>query len=170
MKRIFTGELLTTRAVAGPVDSTTGNSEPSSPDRRQFLNWLFGTSFGATCIAIFYPIFRFLVPPEVVEATQSSVLAGAVNDLPPNSGKIFKFGNKPGLLIKTPTGELRAFAATCTHLDCTVQYKSDAKQIVCACHNGIYNLNGQNVSGPPPKPLEAYVVHTKGDEVYVSKT
>jgi len=26
-----------------------------------------------------------------------------------------------------------------------------------------------NVSGPPPRPLEAYDVHVRGDEIYVSR-
>ncbi len=137
--------------------------------RRSFLNYLLGTSAGATLVAIFYPIFKFITPPEVTEATQNSVVAGKVNELAANSGKIFKFGNKPGLLIRTPAGELKAFSATCTHLDCIVQYQPEMKGIWCACHNGRYNLNGQNVGGPPPRPLEEYVVNTRGDEIIVSK-
>ena len=96
--------------------------------RRKFLNYLLGTSAGATLVAIFYPIFKFIIPPETTEATQNSVVAGKVNELVANSGKIFKFGNKPGLIIRTPTGELKAFSATCTHLDCIVQYQPEAQR------------------------------------------
>ena len=137
--------------------------------RRTFLNYLLGTSMGATLVAIFYPIIKFVIPPPVTEATQNSVVAGKASELAANSGKIFKFGNKPGLLVRTPAGELKAFSATCTHLDCIVQYQPEARGIWCACHNGRYNLNGQNVSGPPPRPLEEYVVNVRGDEIFVSK-
>lgn len=137
--------------------------------RRQFLNYLLGTSFGATLVAILYPAFKFLVPPEVVEATQNTVVAAKVNELAANSGKIFKFGNKPGLLIRTASGEMKAFSAVCTHLDCIVQYEPEKKQIVCACHNGLYNLSGQNVGGPPPRPLEEYTVNTRGDDIVVTR-
>ena len=137
--------------------------------RRRFLNLLLGTSFGATLIAIFYPIIKFITPPEVVEATQSSVVAGKVGEVAVNTGRIFKFGNKPGLLIRTPSGELKAFSAVCTHLDCIVEYQPEAKQIWCACHNGQYNLAGQNTGGPPPRPLEEFIVNTRGDEIVVSK-
>ena len=67
-------------------------------------------------------------------------------------------------------GELRAFSAVCTHLDCTVQYKADTSQIWCACHNGFYDMTGKNVAGPPPKPLETYSARILGDKVIVSKT
>jgi Rieske Fe-S protein len=50
-----------------------------------------------------------------------------------------------------------------------VQYRKDMGLIWCACHNGKYDLNGRNVSGPPPRPLEAYKVLVQGDEVIVTK-
>lgn len=144
-------------------------SAPSSPSRRRFLDYLLGTSAFATFAAIVYPVFRFMVPPEVVEAQQNSVVAGRVNDIPINSGKIFKFGSKPGLLVRTATGEIKAFSASCTHLDCIVQYDPNSKAIICACHNGVYDLTGKNVSGPPPRPLDEFTVNLKGDEITVTK-
>jgi Rieske Fe-S protein len=98
----------------------------------------------------------------------SSLKVGSVEDFERDSGTIFKFGRKPGIMIRTADGELHAFLATCTHLDCTVQYRRDLGQIWCACHNGKYDLNGLNVSGPPPRPLEAFRVTLKGKDVYVS--
>lgn len=142
---------------------------PASPKRREFLDYLLGTSIGATLLAIFYPIVKFMIPPQVVESAENSVVAGSVKELATNSGKIFKFGTKPGILVRTASGELKAFSAICTHLDCIVQYRPDTKQIWCACHNGQYNMSGQNVGGPPPRPLEEYVVNTRGDEIVVSK-
>jgi len=112
---------------------------------------------------------QVITPPQVIESAQNSVTAGKVSELALNTGKIFKFGNKPGILIRSATGELKAFSAVCTHLDCIVQYQPDKKQIWCACHNGQYNLSGQNVGGPPPRPLEEFVVNTRGEEIVVSK-
>jgi len=144
-------------------------SKPASSKRREFLDYLLGTSVVATLAAIAYPAFKFLVPPAVTESAQSSVVAVKVDEIEANSGKIYKFGTKPGILIRTPSGELKAFSATCTHLDCIVQYRPDMKMVWCACHNGQYNLSGQNVGGPPPRPLDEFVVNTRGDEIVVSK-
>jgi Rieske Fe-S protein len=139
--------------------------------RRGLLDWFLGTSAGALVAAVVYPLSRYLVPPPVRESTAGTVTL-SINpaSVKPNSGQIFKFGNQPGLLIRTPGGELRAFSAVCTHLGCTVQYRPDLVQIWCACHNGHYDLNGQNVAGPPPRPLKAYTVNVRGDEIVVSKT
>jgi Rieske Fe-S protein len=94
---------------------------------------------------------------------------GKIAEIGKDSGMIVRFGSKPVILIRTADGEFRAFSATCTHLDCTVQYKKDLGVIWCACHNGKYDLTGRNISGPPPRPLEEYRVIVQGDEVSVLK-
>ncbi len=137
--------------------------------RRRFVGVLLGSGFLATAVAFLYPIVRYLVPPKASDLGSDAVVAGRVGELKPNSGKIFRFGNHPGLLIRTSSGEYRAMSATCTHLSCTVQYRDDLRQVWCACHNGKYDLNGRNVSGPPPRPLEAFEVQVRGDEIFVRR-
>jgi Rieske Fe-S protein len=137
---------------------------------RTLTTWLLSTSFGGLVLAVIYPAGRYLIPPETGEsATAAVTLPFGPNDVPSNSGQIFKFGNRAGMLIKTPTGELKAFSATCTHLGCIVQYRDDLSQIWCACHNGHFDLNGRNVQGPPPRPLEEYQVNVREDQIVVTK-
>lgn len=137
--------------------------------RRDFLSWFLGTSLGAMCASVLYPVLRYLVPPEIPEAQTSSSVAGREGELKPNEAKIFPFGGRAAILVRTAEGEYRAFSATCTHLNCTVQYRGDLKQLWCACHDGMYDLAGRNVAGPPPRPLESYRVHVTGGEIVVSK-
>ena len=138
--------------------------------RRRFLDSLLATGFVSTIVAMVYPVWRYLSPPASAEPATQSVVAAQASQVKPNSGVLFKFGSKPGLLVRTPDGELQAFNAVCTHLDCTVQYKSDTSQIWCACHNGTYDLGGNVVSGPPPRPLERLVVNQRGDDVVVTRS
>ena len=137
--------------------------------RRRFINGLLGSGIVATAVSIFYPILKFVIPPETAESAVMSVTAGRSDELQPNTGKIFQFGGDPGLIVRTAEGELRAFSARCPHLNCTVQYEPDEKQIVCACHGGVFDLNGKNVAGPPPKPLVTYSVNVRADEIVVSR-
>jgi Rieske Fe-S protein len=107
----------------------------------------------------------------VAESAAATVtLLVKADEVKPNTGQIFKFGSKPAILVRSGSGELKAFSAVCTHLNCTVQYRSDLGEIWCACHNGHFDLNGKNVSGPPPRPLEPYVVNVRGTQIVVSKT
>lgn len=149
----------------------TGKSSPlKASSRRRFLDYLLGSTLFATLAAVLYPVLKFMSPPQVIESTQNSVVAGKITEFPVNSGKIFKFGNKPGIIVRTANGDLKAFSAVCTHLECIVQYKPDTKQIFCACHNGQYNLEGKNIGGPPPRPLEEYSVNNRGGEIIVTKS
>ena len=142
----------------------------ADPGRRRFVNWFLGTSIGAFLAAVLYPVSRYLVPPEVGESTAGTVtLPLKPDDVKPNTGQIFKFGSRPGIIVRTASGELRAFSAVCTHLNCTVQYRADVSHIWCACHNGHYDLNGKNVEGPPPRPLDSFVVNVRGNQIVVSK-
>lgn len=130
---------------------------------------MLGTWAAGVVGSILYPIVRYLVPPDIPEAAGLSASAGSAATLAPNSARIVPFGATPVIVVRTGVGELRAFAATCTHLDCTVQYRPDLGHIWCACHNGHYDLNGRNIAGPPPQPLASFDVDLKDDEIMISR-
>ena len=142
--------------------------QTDSIDRKNFLNILLGVGITGFLGAVFYPIARFMIPPKLPEASISRVSVGKITELDLNESKFFKFGRVPGLLIRTSDDEFKAYIATCTHLDCTVQFRSDIGIIWCACHNGQYDLNGINVAGPPPRPLTPLDVHITGEDIFIS--
>jgi Rieske Fe-S protein len=142
---------------------------PMLQERRSLLWWLLGGGFLTSIASFVYPVVRFMNPPDVPEASVNEVAAGKIQDFKPNSGKIVKFGSRPALLVRVGESDWRAFSAICTHLNCTVQFRDSTQQIWCACHNGLYDLNGKVVSGPPPAPLEGYGVRVRGDEVVISR-
>ena len=145
--------------------------QPQVPDpgKRNFLKYALGGGTLAFLASVLYPILAYLKPPIQAEVEVKSVSAGKKDELAKESAKIVKFGTKPVILVRTADDELRAFTATCTHLDCTVQFKKDIGMLWCACHNGKYDLTGRNVAGPPPRPLEPYKVIVQGDEILIAR-
>jgi Rieske Fe-S protein len=146
------------------------------PTRREFVDLMLASALGMTAVAAVIPAAAYLVPPADGESQAASVtLPFPAEELASNSGRIFKFGSKPGLVLKTAGGEVRAFSAQCTHLSCIVKYAPEEQRIHCACHNGWYDLTGRNVAGPPPRPLDAYVVKLRkrqgggGHDIVVSR-
>jgi Rieske Fe-S protein len=134
-------------------------SEPVT--RRNWLARVLGASITASFAVLFYPVVRFLWPKEANSSGALEVKAPYKMDelvratkegraLPP-----FDFGGKPCLLILVDD-QPRALSAVCTHLQCTVEFRPANKDIFCNCHNGVYDLNGRNIAGPPPRPLEVY--------------
>jgi cytochrome b6-f complex iron-sulfur subunit len=145
------------------------DSQKVGPERRRLVEILLSGGLFASVVSFLYPVLKYLVPPAVPDLGEDEVVAGKVGDLKPNGSKVFRFGNRPALLLLTAEGEYRCVSAVCTHLGCTVQYRSDLAEIWCACHNGTYGLDGRNISGPPPRPLESFQVNVRGSEIVVSR-
>jgi Rieske Fe-S protein len=128
---------------------------------------MLGGSLGSLAGWLLYPVLRFVDPPRVPEASATQVDAGPSNDpaFADTGYRIVRFGQEPVILIRVEEGDFRAFSATCTHLDCVVEYQRDKERIWCNCHGGVYDLTGRVVSGPPPRPLQPYKVDvvSRGD-------
>jgi len=155
--------------------------------RRGWVLQSLKVGIAATVVAIFYPVAWFLRPRKATVSGALEVTAPfKVDELPGAKANPFDFAGKPCLVVLTPEGakrlaqgeqlrtdDVKAFNAICTHVDCTVRYRADKGDIFCSCHEGIYDLNGRNVSGPPPRPLESYKVVLRGDrgheEIVVSR-
>lgn len=149
-----------------------GGGHCHNQDRRGFLKLLVGG------VAVFWaglttvPFVRYLVSgkEESAGSEVSQVTVGPESDFPPGSSKNFQFGNIPALLVRSDAGEFTAFSAVCTHLGCTVQYSKPDKNIFCACHGGQFNpKTGENIAGPPPKPLTPLVAQVTEGVVIVSR-
>ncbi len=135
--------------------------------RRKFFDFLLGGAALGTFISLFYPVLRYLIPPPSKEEEVQRTKAASVGELTPNTGKIFRFGSIPALLVFTADGTYKAFSAICTHLTCTVGFDSQTQTILCPCHNGRFDLEGRVISGPPPRPLDPLEVEISGEEIFV---
>ena len=151
------------------MEEPGGNPQEPVERGRRWVTILLGTGVVASIASFLSPALRYTIPPPQAESASRSTVAAKTGELKNNTGIIFKFGAEPAILIRTPDGQYRAFSAVCTHLSCTVQYRSDLHEIWCPCHNGMYDLKGRNVSGPPPRPLQAYEVHVQGEDIVVSR-
>ena len=161
------------------------NHDPAA--RRSWLLRTLQATITITVIAILYPVARFLRPRRAVVSGALEVVAPyKPKELLNAASKPFDFAGKPCLLVLLPEGaerlaqgqplradDVRAFNAICTHVACTVTYRRTEGDVFCNCHDGVYDLEGRNVSGPPPRPLEKYNVALRGEpgqeEIVVSR-
>jgi len=142
--------------------------------KRSTLNWLLGATFFAWIAGVFALLIRYLIPPSK-SMSQNTLSLGKKDDIKKekrynadSNSLFFSFKGKPAILIELPGSEYKAFSAECTHLNCIVEYQAKKKSFFCNCHGGKFDLNGKNIAGPPPKPLEEYLVTVKNDEIHVS--
>jgi len=146
--------------------------EESYVARRNFLCGMLGggaaaLGAGATGpLACYVGNLRREPPPDFFEIQKADY------DLPPGGSRMMMYAETriPVLIIRTPPpqSELKVFVATCTHFDCTVDYKKDEKCIFCACHEGYYDLDGRVLSGPPPEPLRKFHTKFRGDTLIIA--
>ncbi len=59
------------------------------------------------------------------------------------------------IVVHTSNGYI-ALSDVCTHAGCSVSYSSSSNTFNCPCHGGVYDINGNVVSGPPPSSLPKY--------------
>jgi nitrite reductase/ring-hydroxylating ferredoxin subunit len=73
------------------------------------------------------------------------------------------------VLIRTAPDRLLAYSQKCTHLSCAVIPDVQKGVIRCPCHEGLFDLGtGQNIAGPPPRPLPRITLSVRGDDVYAT--
>lgn len=131
--------------------------------RRLFLKLAGGAAAVVGALAIAGPVISFFFPRQLEEVPSEPMSAGALADLPVGEAVTVRYGRYPALVIHTPDG-LRAYSAVCTHFACLVKWDAETGEIMCPCHEGFFNVDdGSVISGPPPRPLDAFPVTVQAD-------
>lgn len=137
-------------------------------NRRSFFQKIFmgvgiALSYGTGAV---YGL-QFLLPKKRKDRFRK-ILVTSINDIPKDSGKTFKdLQGREMLLVNTNEG-LKAISTTCTHLGCKAYWEPENTRFFCPCHDGVFDVNGNVVSGPPPRPLDKYEVEVdENDNVFV---
>jgi cytochrome b6-f complex iron-sulfur subunit len=154
-------------------DDADSSDDSESTTRSQFIRAAFTGVTVCWAGITLLPVVAYLTPPpgENDDKTKvTSIEVCKLAELPKGTGRNFRFGSSPALIIHTEDGQLHAFKAICTHLGCTVQFRDDKQIIFCACHGGEYDAHsGKNISGPPPKPLTALKAEVSDGKIIVSR-
>src|SRR5262245_9027925 len=98
-----------------------------------------------------------------------ALLIPAATQLLPGTALLFRYPTvqDPCILIKTGSGELKAYSQVCTHLSCAVRYDAEGNTIACPCHRGFFAVvDGRPTGGPPTRGLPRVVLQTRADGVY----
>jgi Rieske Fe-S protein len=118
-----------------------------------------------------YPVLRYVGPRPPVDPFGKEGRAPVKGLTPadvamPGMGGNATYGPRGCLVFRTADGSLKALDAKCTHAGCNVNFAGD--KITCHCHGGVYDLDGKNVSGPPPRPLTPLKAFEENGVLYVA--
>jgi Rieske Fe-S protein len=155
-------------------------SEKKPLTRRDFMG-IATFSIGGLISAIMgIPAVAYVLGPALQrEAAQNWIRLGSASKVEIGTPTLFrvKVERKAGWIVSQE--EIAAFVLTengrdfiamsniCTHLGCRVRWIADHQQFLSPCHNGIFDKNGNVVSGPPPRPLDRYQVKVENDQLFI---
>lgn len=95
--------------------------------------------------------------PKVVEGEFGGVFdLGDVDDFP--LGSVTPVTNGRFYLVRGQDGGFLALYHKCTHLGCAVPWEPELGQFVCPCHASAFEMNGDVINPPAPRPLDRFLV------------
>lgn len=147
---------------------TESEADTGAAGRRNFLRYLIralGLLWGGGFLASTLAYLR--LPRELQALTAQAVDVGLQDELRPGEGRMVTGDHRPFWIIRSPSGELVALPAVCTHRHCILAWQPETASLMCPCHGGSFDLNGNVLAGPPPRPLQSMTVNVKGGRVYV---
>jgi menaquinol-cytochrome c reductase iron-sulfur subunit len=69
--------------------------------------------------------------------------------------------------VRQPDGKITVFSPLCTHLGCGYRWDTDDLTFKCPCHGSIFNINGNVLAGPAPRPLDRLPVKVEGGRLFI---
>jgi Rieske Fe-S protein len=138
---------------------------------------ILGAVIGAV---IGIPAIAYIITPAVTaQATNDWIPVGPLENYPVGVPTLFNFTrtivngwertvNSYGVyILRGAMEEVKALSNMCTHLSCRVTWKEDEQIYFCPCHDGLFDLVGDVVSGPPPRPLDEYPTKVEDGTLYI---
>ena len=126
------------------------------------------------------PAIAYVVSPALKsDQAQAWIRLGSTSKVEPGVPTLFKVKvkrqtgwivNEEELSVYVLTEDGRNYIAmsnVCTHLGCRVRWIAEQDKFFCPCHNGIFDKQGNVVSGPPPRPLNQYQVKVEDDQLLI---
>ena len=148
----------------GPNEEATA----TEPSRRSFLSKLWiglGLVALAEIIAVVFAFLRSNKSKAREADSNAMVTAGAVSKFEPNSVTAFVRGRF--YLARLEDGGFLALSRKCTHLGCTVPWVEKETQFACPCHASAFDITGEVINSPAPRPLDIYPIFIENNVVKV---
>ena len=148
--------------------------------RRDFVKGTMAFIGGLIGVGIGLPSIAYLLSPSLRKTEDESVMdLGPLDKYPLGIPTLFEFtrtkvngwertGLSYGVFVLRQTEkDVRVFSDICTHLGCRVTWHPDQKHYISPCHDGHFDVTGGNVSGPPPRPLDEFVIKIEDGNLYI---
>lgn len=127
---------------------------------------MVGTAMGAL---IGIPAIGYLISPATKnQKSDAWIPLGPLENYPLGEPVLFNFTrtkvngwektvNSYGVYVwRKNAAEVRIYSNVCTHLSCRVKWDPEQEAYICPCHAAKFDIEGNVISGPPPRPLDLF--------------
>lgn len=118
--------------------------------RRNFLKYALFTLSGMTAALGSRCFFKY------VAEKRKWVGVGPVSKFRLQKPEKVRAGAQDVWVVKVSESEFFVYHPLCTHHDCFITWKEKESLFFCPCHGATFNIKGDVLSGPPPRPLDRY--------------
>ncbi len=122
-----------------------------------------GALFAATAGIV---TLGYIRPQQAVKQMHAIV---AATDVPRGGAHYFQYptADDQAVLLHLADGRFVAYSGRCTHLSCAVYYHQERQQLLCPCHEGVFDPgSGEPVAGPPQCALPKIEIRQDGSMLY----
>lgn len=148
--------------------ASPGTAGKSHLTRRRFLDRLSKAFLGLWGLGAAGAIGAYLRPPEHGSGMAERIVrVGLLDDFRIGEARLVRHGISPLYVVRLDATRVVALSAVCTHVRCILGFDRERRALTCPCHDGRFDLTGQVLSGPPPRPLPSYSVSVRAGEVFV---
>jgi Rieske Fe-S protein len=151
-----------------------------SINRRDFLKVSTWAIAGVISAAMAIPAIAFILGPALKKSeAQTWIRLGDIAKVELGTPTLFKVDierqagwiverEKRSAYVLTDNGrDFVAMSSICTHLGCRVRWIPEREQFYCPCHDGVFDKEGNVVSGPPPRPLDRYEIKVEDNQLLI---
>jgi cytochrome b6-f complex iron-sulfur subunit len=132
-----------------------------SISRRNFLKVAWGSAGALALGEGLFVGLKFLSPRVVAGEFGGVFNAGPADSFPAGSVTPFEAGRF--YVVRLHDGGFLAVYRRCTHLGCAVPYDPEQGRFVCPCHGSAFELDGDVLNPPAPRPLDLFTLTIDDD-------
>lgn len=136
-----------------------------------FWDWCLAGLLAVTATLTVVVVGLYAVPraPLVIPELQTALRVGRLDEMPPNTARLERWGRELILVIRSSGNELSAVAAVSPQDGCLLGWDAQVQQVLSPCSHLVYSPRGGVVAGLSDRPLATYPVDVRDGVIYVGK-
>ncbi len=145
----------------------TSQKQESITTRRDFIKTLWKIAGIAAIFEFTYVGFSIFNPRKKTQISETSLFnAGNIDSF--KNGTLTQFRANKFFLYRHADGGFIAFSVKCTHLGCSINWVAERNQFICPCHSSHFDIMGNVLSSPAPRPLDSFPVIISNNNILIN--